>query len=305
MKLLKKIGIALLAACVVGGSAVSMTACGGGSEPTNVTPPVVNNDSGYVDYNYNVSTGVQDYLNRSDVQSQINILKSSLQGTGSSLDVVAEGNNMVYIYRFDTMQYPTSVEMDNMRTQMQSQQSVYRSLINEIETLTDAVNPNVVARYVNADGSTMIELTFNKNSMLDTTPAGAYTPSGSTGSYGGDYGTTTQQKFSTLQAYLNAYSAQLESGLSNVTNSLYQETGVRMNLDVYAQGNILVYELGATTYPNDSFGTYMQNFLNSSDAKSVYSGICDQLEQYVDGEISVNIIITDPSGNIIAQQVYY
>ena len=35
MKLAKRISIALLAACVVGGSALAMTACGGGSEPTD------------------------------------------------------------------------------------------------------------------------------------------------------------------------------------------------------------------------------------------------------------------------------
>lgn len=299
MKLLKKIGIALLAACVVGGSAVSMTACGGGSEPTNATSPVVNNDSGYTDYYSN--TGVQDYLNRSDVQSQINILKSSLQGTGPSLDVVAEGNSMVYIYRFNTMQYPTQSQLDSMRSQLQAQRSTYTTLINEIESLTSAVNPTVVARYVNADGSTIIELTFNKNSMLDTTPSGSYTPSGSTGS---NYSTTTQ-KFASLQAYLNAYSSQLESSISNVVDTLYQETGVRLNIDVYAQSNTLVYELSTTTYPNDSFGSYMQNILSSSDAKSVYGGIADQLEQYVDGNVSIMILVRDPSGNVIAQGNYY
>ncbi len=295
MKLLKKISIALLAACVIGGSAVSMTACGGGSTPTP-TPPV-NNDSGYTQ-NY-TNTGVQDYLNRSDVQSQIAILQSSLKDTDTSLSVVAEGNSMVYIYRFNTMQYPTQVELDNMRSQMQSKQSVYRTLINEIETFTSAVNPNVVARYVNADGSTIIELTFNKNSMLDTTPAGAYTPSGSTGT------TTTTGKFASLQAYLNTYSSQLEAGINNVTDALYQETGIRLNMDIYAQSNTLVYEMKTTTYPNESFGSYMQNMLSSSDAKTTYGGIVDQLEQYVDGNISVMILVRDPSGNVIAQGNYY
>ena len=302
MKLLKKIAIALMAASVIGGSAVGITACGGGSTPTS---PPVNNDSGYstnVTPSYS-NTGVQDYLNRSDVQSQINILKSSMQESGTSLSVVAEGNSMVYIYRFNTMQYPSSSELANMRSQMQSQQSVYRTLINEIESLTSAVNPSVVARYINADGSTICELTFTKNGMTDTTPAGSYTPSGSTGS---DYGTgSATQQFATLQAFLDANSAQLTSGISGVTDALYQETGIRLNMDVYAQGNILVYEMNTTTYPDVSFSSYMQNFLNSSDAKSVYGGICDQLEQYVSGGISVNIIVTDPSGNIVAQQVYY
>ena len=45
MKLAKRISIALLAACVVGGSAFAMTACGGGSEPEPVDSTPTATDS--------------------------------------------------------------------------------------------------------------------------------------------------------------------------------------------------------------------------------------------------------------------
>lgn len=293
MKLFKKIAIALLAVCVVGGSVVGMTACG--EEPTPTTPSA---SSAYTN-NYS-NTGVQDYLNRSDVQSQINTLKSGLKDSGSTLDVVAEGNSMVYIYKFNTMQSLTQSDLDTISSQLKSQQEVFRSLINEIESLTSAVNPSVVTRYVNADGSIIIELTSTKTSMVDTTPAGSYTPTTSTGSYG-----TATQKFASLQAYLDANASTLNSSLDSLVDTFYKETGVRLNMDIYAQGNTLVYEMRMVSYQDDSFGTYMQNFLNDSDTKSAYSSIADQVEQYVDANINVKILVKDVNGNVIAQGNYY
>ena len=167
MKLAKRISIALLAACIVGGSALAMTACGGGSEPVTSDPTtVVSTDP--------VATGsVQDYLNREDVQAELQKNVADVNTEGSMrLSVSAEGNSMVYNYTLlGVTDELTADDFADARLQLEASHSTFVTLINEIETTTGAVNPSIVMRYENETGQILYELTFTKTEVLQTVPA--------------------------------------------------------------------------------------------------------------------------------------
>ena len=165
MKLAKRISIALLAMCVVGGSALAMTACGG-SDPVTSSDPAAVVSTG-------TETGVQSYLNRDDVQAELQTHIDSVNTEGSMrLRVSAEGNRFVYTYTLlGVTEELTADDFADVRLQYEASHSTFAALISEIETTSGAVDPTVVIRYETETGKIVYELTFTKTEVLQTVPA--------------------------------------------------------------------------------------------------------------------------------------
>ena len=125
---MKKLLGLILALCMV----VSLAACGGGKPYATV----------------------EDYVNSSEVQEQIT--STDLTGSGiGSLDIVAEGSKMVFVYTLET-QVDAAATAEALEASLDAQASTFTEAVKEMQGQVEEENPSIVLRYLNAAGTEII-----------------------------------------------------------------------------------------------------------------------------------------------------
>lgn len=98
---------------------------------------------------------VEDYLNKPEIKSQIDETIEAIEGSGMSMEVIGEGNKMIYSYKFET---PIEDEvLDTAKATLEegvkAQESIFKQAAKELETEGKVKDAVVVIQYLNADGS--------------------------------------------------------------------------------------------------------------------------------------------------------
>lgn len=156
---MKKRNLRMLACAIVISMSFSLCACSNDSdkkvktEESNIAKDTdgKNADGLYV--------SMRAFVESDELQSQLNSLLSSLEGTGKSMEIKAEDNKLIYSYKYNEI-----VKADWMTEQFQSgiveQEATFSSVAASLSLAVDVENPVVVVECVDANGEVIYSQEF-------------------------------------------------------------------------------------------------------------------------------------------------
>ena len=141
---MKKVLSSVLALAMVFAMALSFTSC----------------NNGKID-------SIEAFVATDEMQSQIKEAKESVEDGTLTMDIVAEGNKLVYVYTYQT-DLDIEATKEALATAIEQQASVFENVAKEIKNAVNVENPIVEVRYLAKDGTEIYsqELVF---SMRTTT----------------------------------------------------------------------------------------------------------------------------------------
>lgn len=106
---------------------------------------------------------VEDYLSKPEVKAQMDAMSESLGSSGMQIKISGEGNKLIYDYTFDAQQDVPDELKTALEDAMTAQASVFSSIATTLKTEAKVSDPVVVVRYLNADGSLILEKEYTAN----------------------------------------------------------------------------------------------------------------------------------------------
>lgn len=299
----RKWKVVVLAACLAAALSLSLTACGEETPAPAASSSTASTSSAAASYGgTTLSTGkyssIQAYLDSPAVKAQLDALKNNLGSSMGSMEIYGDGNRMVYEYYLPSELPINSSTRAQIESAIETQASVFETLVDELETQTTVVNPCVVVYYKNPDGSLVYEKTFSGNGSSSTTSSivGGYTaPSG---------GSSTSQGavfYNSLNDFVNADIVQDQ--LDSMRDSM---SDMGLTFKVFAENNdTLVYEFVSSSLEDSYVSSYIQTQLNSENAQATYGMIASQIGNYcnvVNPKVAVRFI--NSNGEILAARTF-
>ena len=160
---------------------VSATACTGSNKGDNVESSaaivnsiVSNDESSQAESNKDDSkmfASIQNYLEYPNTKKSIETMKSTLSTTLYDFDCYADGDALIYEYKF-TKQISDD-KLENVKNILddtfEDMDSTLSALMEELLEYVDIENPIISVKYVNNDGSVITEKSFDKSILEETT----------------------------------------------------------------------------------------------------------------------------------------
>lgn len=100
---------------------------------------------------------VEAYVKSDEVQEIIDSMESQATSMGMSFEVTADGDKMVYTYKYDDIEKQDGMA-ESLESAMNQQASTFQESANELKKVVSAKNPSVVIEYVDSKG----ELIYSK-----------------------------------------------------------------------------------------------------------------------------------------------
>lgn len=135
---MKKVLSSVLALVMVFAMALSFTAC---------------NNSGKFD-------SIEAFVASDEMQSQLKEAKESVEDGTLTMDIVAEGEKLVYVYTYQ-MDLDVEATREALVTATEQQASTFENVAKQIKTAVNVENPVVVVRYLAKDGSEIYSQEFS------------------------------------------------------------------------------------------------------------------------------------------------
>ena len=166
---MKNLTSKLLLVMMVLAMAFSMAACGSeknDSKTNNSQGSVSNANSQPSSKNQNEEkkeyASVADYVSSSEVQYVLSMFENQLAGTGMSLDIIAEGDKMVYSYKMDDIEKAslTDEEIATLGSSVEAESSTFQETADQVKKLVDAEAPALVIRYLDGNGEEIYSKEF-------------------------------------------------------------------------------------------------------------------------------------------------
>ena len=133
---MKKVLSSVLALAMVFAMALSFTSC----------------SNGKID-------SIEAFVATDERQSQIKEAKESVEDGTLTMDIVAEGNKLVYVYTYQT-DLDIEATKEALATAIEQQASVFENVAKEIKNAVNVENPIVEVRYLAKDGTEIYSQEF-------------------------------------------------------------------------------------------------------------------------------------------------
>ena len=133
---MKKVLSSVLALAMVFAMALSFTSC----------------NNGKID-------SIEAFVATDEMQSQIKEAKESVEDGTLSMDIVGEGNKLVYVYTYQT-DLDIEATKEALATAIEQQASVFENVAKEIKNAVNVENPIVEVRYLAKDGTEIYSQEF-------------------------------------------------------------------------------------------------------------------------------------------------
>lgn len=136
-KTLRTIAMALVMALML-----AMTACGG-----------------------NKDAALEEYFQTDEMQEMIQDAKDSVEGSGMSIEILAEGNSLIYEYTFEEDSFDDSMldaVKDQLVSGLESAASTFEGIASDLNEELKVDNSTVIVRYL-YNGETLAEREYNAN----------------------------------------------------------------------------------------------------------------------------------------------
>ena len=167
MKKMKFRAVALVAAVIMALSfascSINITADSSSESPTEETIPEINSIMDIYEYLKTEDEkyqSMQEFVEADVFGGFIESLDSVITEQGLSIGIGAEGDSLVYEYRFDEQVEVTDELKDEIAAQVESISDVTESNLETIKDYVDIENPSIEYVYLNADGTEIYSRTF-------------------------------------------------------------------------------------------------------------------------------------------------
>lgn len=99
------------------------------------------------------------FLEGEEMQSSIAADKSALEGSGMSLEVTSQGNQLIYTYTYaEALEVESSKQI--LKQGIEAEQDAFQKILENVKAEVNIENPVLVIRYLNPDGSEIYSHTF-------------------------------------------------------------------------------------------------------------------------------------------------
>ena len=102
---------------------------------------------------------IEAFVATDEMQSQIKEAKESVEDGTLTMDIVAEGNKLVYVYTYQT-DLDIEATKEALATAIEQQASVFENVAKEIKNAVNVENPIVEVRYLAKDGTEIYSQEF-------------------------------------------------------------------------------------------------------------------------------------------------
>lgn len=134
-------------------------------EPSSEEPQEESSEAESSEEESSKSTGsklydtVSEYVQSSIFQGQLASMKESMAESDMDIDIVGEGNALVYVYTYPAGT-PTEGLAEALESVMQGQEQTFIDVATSIKAIVNEENPVVIVRYVESDGTVIYEQEF-------------------------------------------------------------------------------------------------------------------------------------------------
>lgn len=107
----------------------------------------------------NRDNALEEYFQTDEMQEMVQEAQDSIDGSGMSIEILAEGNTLIYEYTFDEGSFDASM-LDAVKEQLvsglESDASTYEGIVSDLNEELKVDNASVVVRYLYS-GETLAE----------------------------------------------------------------------------------------------------------------------------------------------------
>lgn len=106
---------------------------------------------------------IQEYVDSEEHQTQLNALRESLSGSGMSVDMKAEQNVLVYVYRYDSMESGafSQENLDALNQGLEEKAPSFQAVAEALKENTREKDPVVRVQYVSSDDKVLVTRDFS------------------------------------------------------------------------------------------------------------------------------------------------
>lgn len=104
---------------------------------------------------------VEEFVNSDIMQEQLNSVKSSIEGSGISLEITGTDNTLTYSFIYEDLGDTNIEELAAaLNSTMDSMESTYADVADSLKDAVDVESPVVIVSYVTADGTEICSREF-------------------------------------------------------------------------------------------------------------------------------------------------
>ncbi len=151
--------VCFTAACTAGKAPESSPASQAGnsiSQPEESNSSAVSQAAPTTDGKMN---SINDFVNTTEFQDQIEDLKETLRDQGLDMEITAEGNKLIYTYRY-LVEVDTETVKETLETGLDAQEGTFKAIAQSIATAVNVESPVIVVRYLDQEGNLICEREF-------------------------------------------------------------------------------------------------------------------------------------------------
>ena len=103
---------------------------------------------------------IQEFIDSDMMQKELATQLESLEGTGSSMELTAEDNKLIYNFKIDDPDLSAVMDTATLESTLDSQASTFESVAGVLPAAIDIENPVIVVRYLDSDGNELASREF-------------------------------------------------------------------------------------------------------------------------------------------------
>ena len=107
-------------------------------------------------------SSVADYVKSDEVKEVLTETRNMLEGTGMSIDIKADGDKMVYTYKYDSIEKAdlSDAQISALESGVEAENDTFQDSADELKKLVKADSPSVVLEYVDANNEVIYSKEF-------------------------------------------------------------------------------------------------------------------------------------------------
>lgn len=161
----KKLAKLLICVSMVG-LIFSLGACGSDDDSSSKSNSNSNSSSNSSDKKSDkLYSSIKDYIESDEFQAEFSSQVKSFEGSGMSMDITAEGNKLIYVYKYtDEKLIDDTYTLEDAKAYfdkaLESQKSTFTSICSQLPLYIDVEDPVLVLRYYDFDDTLIYEKEF-------------------------------------------------------------------------------------------------------------------------------------------------
>ena len=103
---------------------------------------------------------LEDFVNSDILQAQLEQQMETLEGTGLSAEVTADGNKLIYSFTIENESLSSLMDKNFLESGLDEQEDMYKGIAAMLPAAVDVEDPVVVVRYLDCDGNEITSREF-------------------------------------------------------------------------------------------------------------------------------------------------